>query len=65
MAWYWIVLIVVGYLIMWVSTAVVLYQRDDSDFEVDLVLAVTFGMLWPILFIPAIIAGIVKFLTKD
>lgn len=48
MAWYWIVLI---YFLMWIITAVVMFETDMIDEEG----ATLFGCLWPVMFPVAIV----------
>ena len=46
MAWYWIVLIVIGYFFGHLITAIICYQTDVTD-EIDI--AVAMGTLWPVI----------------
>ena len=63
MAWYWIVLIVIGYLIIWILTSVITYKHIEETVDVELIPSVLAGMCWPIVLPIAIIGGIVKFIV--
>lgn len=45
MAWYWIVLIVLGYIVMWIIIGIFSVEADILDED-----AIPFCALWPIVF---------------
>jgi len=45
MNWYWIVLIVFGYLVMWILISIVHNKIEDPD---DRIISVGFGFFWPV-----------------
>ncbi len=51
MAWYWIILIVIGYFIMDLITAIIIYKTEFTTDKVDAVMP---AILWP-LTLPTII----------
>ena len=63
MAWYWIVLIVIGYLLVWILTSVITYKHIEGTVDIEIVPSVMAGMFWPIFLLPALIGGIVKFIV--
>ena len=54
MNWYWIVLIVIGYMVMHLVTAIIAYKCEMFDKEV----AIFTAFFWPIVF-PLIIIWII------
>lgn len=71
MAWYWIVLIVLGYLVMWISSAIAHYDLYKDDSTHDAILSGVSGFFWPILLVlvlvrlPFVLVGqLAKFLNK-
>ena len=56
MAWYWIVLIVIGYLLMWLITTIFIYRSEEESLDLSVVEA----MVWPIILPVVIIRTIAK-----
>lgn len=64
MAWYWIVLIVIGYILIWILTSVITYKHIEGTFDIEIVPSVAVGMLWPITLPFALIGAIVKLIVE-
>lgn len=64
MAWYWIVLIVIGYMLMWILTSVITYKHIEGTCDIEIVPSVVTGMLWPIVIPLALIGAIVKLIVE-
>lgn len=60
MDWYWIVLIALGYMAMWIATAVFAYEMDAFDI---VELSVAISMFWPVILPVLMVTWIVKKIT--
>lgn len=66
MSWYWILLIVIGYLIIWVITSVCLVKISNAaedDFN-ELTGPLCVGMFWPASLPMVIVFCFIKWLLK-
>lgn len=64
MAWYWIVLILIGYMLIWILTSVITYKHIEGTCDVEIVPSVIVGMIWPIIIPFALVGGIVKLIVE-
>ena len=64
MAWYWIVLIVIGYTLIWILTSVITYKHIAGAFDEDPVPAIVAGILWPIIIPFALVEAIVRLIVE-
>lgn len=64
MAWYWIVLIVIGYMLIWILTSVITYKHIEGTVDIEIVPSVICGMLWPIMLPFALVGVIVKLIVE-
>lgn len=60
MAWYWNLLIVIGYTLIWILTSVITYKSIEGTSDIEPVPSVIAGMLWPIVIPLALVGAIVK-----
>ena len=64
MAWYWIVLIVIGYMLMWILTSVITYKHIEGTPDIDIVPSTIVGMLWPAMLPFILVGAIVKSIVE-
>ena len=63
MAWYWIVLIFIGYMLIWILTSVVAYKILGGT-DTELLPSIVIGMLWPAMIPFVLVGAIVKLIVE-